>query len=183
MKFQLVLWIVLAGAAVVYSAKCSAQDESERVQMFEELDPIEDADPDRRHPEKLWMPSVLFLESGDIGTLVAFDSISVHEVEISVGHKMVVGCEWILYYFNGTEKVEVRRNLGGSLGALFGSGRMVIQDLNAIAESRGSLQLIAQLTLFETDIPMQHAWNPKEGRYRALWRGLATGLLTGSRRP
>ncbi len=182
MKFQLVLWIVLAGAVLVCSAKCSGQDESERVQMFEELGPIEDASPERRHPEQLWMPSALLLESGDIGTLVGFDSTSVHEVEISVGHKMVVGCEWILYYFDGTEEVEVRRNLGGSLGTLFGSGRTVVQGLNAIAESKGSLQLVAQLTLFETDIPMQHAWNPKQGRYRALWRGLATGVLMGSRR-
>jgi hypothetical protein len=92
---------------------------------------------------------------------------------------MVIGCEWVLYYFDGTEHVVVRRNLGGSLDTLFGGGRTVIQGLDAIAESRGSLQLVAELTIFETDIPMQHSCNPKLGRYRALWRGVATGVLTG----
>jgi hypothetical protein len=150
--------------------------------MFEELGPIDDADPARRNPEKMWMPSALLIESSDLGTLVGFDSASVHEVETSVGYKMVVGCEWVLYYFDGTEPVEVRRNLGGSLGTLFGSGRTVVQGLDTIAESKGSLQLVAELTLFETDIPMQHAWNPKQGRYRALWRGLATGMLTRGRK-
>ncbi len=177
MKMQPPLWISVTLAILLSSATSFAQQKSDQVQLFEALEAIEDADPERRHTEVLWMPSRLLLESSDIGTLVGFDSTSVHKIKISVGHKMVVGCEWVLCYFDGTEQIELRRNLGGSLGTLFGSGRMAIQGLNSIAESKGSLQLIAELTVFETDIPIQHMWDPKRGRYRALWRGLATSVL------
>jgi hypothetical protein len=174
------LWISVTLAILLCSATGFTQQNPEQVQLFEALDAIEDADPEQRHPEVLLMPTRLLLESSDIGTLVGFDSISVHSIKISVGHKMVVGCKWVLYYYDGAEQIELRHNLGGSLGTLFGSGRMVIQGLNAIAQSKGSLQLIADLTVFETDIPIQHMWDPKQGRYRALWRGLATGVLMGN---
>lgn len=103
-----------------------------------------------------------------------------HTIKISVGHKMVIGCEWVLYYFEGTEQIVVLRNMGGSLEALLGRGRMVDQGLDQVSESQRSLQLVAELTVFETDIPPQHMWDPKSGRYRPLWRGLAAGVLTGN---
>ena len=162
------------------SVPVSAQEEEERVQVFEELAPIPDADPEIRHEEVFGIPARLLIGPGEAGTYVSFDSTSVRAVKVTVGRKMVVGCEWTLYYFDGTKKMELRRNLGASPEMLLGSGRMVFRGLEAIADSMGSLQLIAELTLFETDIPIQHMWNPKLGKYRPLWKGLATGVLTGS---
>lgn len=177
MKSQSHVWLAMTLTMLPFSAIAATQDRAQEAQFFESMKAIQDADPELRHLEVLRMPSELLLESSDSATLVGFDSTSVHKIKISVGHKMVVGCEWILYYFDGTEPIEIRRNLGGSLETLLGSGRMVVQGLNAIAESEGSLQLVAELTVFETDIPVQHLWDPKKGRYRPLWRGLATGVL------
>jgi hypothetical protein len=112
------------------------QEKEEQVQMFETLEAIQDADPERRHSDVLRMPTELIIESRDNGTHIGFDSSSVREVNISVGHKMVIGCEWILYYFDGTEQITLRRNMGGSLGTLFGGGRHVIQGLGKIAETK-----------------------------------------------
>jgi hypothetical protein len=165
-------------AILLRSAVGFTQEEPKQVQMFEELEAIEDADPERRHLDVLWMPSGLLIESGENDVVVSFDSASVNEVRISVGHKMVVGCEWDLYYFDGTDRVRLMRNAGLSVESLFDHDRMLIRGLEAITEARGSLQIVAELTVFETDIPIQHMWDPKRGHYRVLWRGLATGVLT-----
>jgi hypothetical protein len=122
------------------------QETAEQVLLFESLEAIQDADPDRRHPEILRMPSELLVESRDNGTHIGFDSTSVHAIKISVGHKMVVGCGWILYYFDGTEQVVLRRNMGGSLGTLMGSGRTVVQGLNEISESQGKISTPVERT-------------------------------------
>ncbi|KPJ61482.1 MAG: hypothetical protein AMJ46_02030 [Latescibacteria bacterium DG_63] len=175
------VWPLAALAVLISSSVGLSQETAEQVQLFEPLEAIQDADPEQRHWEVLRMPSELIVESKDNGTHIGFDSSSVHTIKVTVGHKMVVGCEWILYYFDGTEQVELRRNTGGSLEVLLGSGRDVVQGLDKIVESQGSLQLIAELTMFETDIPPQHMWIPRKGRYRPLWRGLATGVLTGKK--
>lgn len=181
MKLEARIWPIVALAMLLCSNVGLSQETPEQVQLFETLEAIKDADPERRHSKILRMPSELIVESKKNGTHIGFDSTSVHTIKISVGHKMVVGCEWTLYYFDGTEQTVLRRNVGGGLETLLGGGRHVVQGLDRIAKSQGSLQLIAELTVFETDIPPQHMWIPKEGRYRPLWRGLATGVLAGNK--
>ncbi|UCF79481.1 MAG: hypothetical protein JSW03_04365 [Candidatus Eiseniibacteriota bacterium] len=179
MRPRTTVYAVVTLALLVCPNIVLSKQTAEQVQVLEPLDPIKDAYLERRHWEILTVPSELNIESKDNGTHIGFDPSSVYTVKVSVGHKMALGCEWVLYYFDGTERVELRRNMGGSLETLLGSGRHVVQGLEKIAESQGSLQLIAELTVFETDIPPQHMWMPKEGRCRALWRGLAAGIVNG----
>jgi hypothetical protein len=181
MKLINLACVLMVSLMVLSTTTGLAQEEGGEVQVFEELGPIPDADPETRHEEILQIPERLIVEPGDYRAYVSFDSTSVRTVKLSVGHKMVVGCEWTLYYFDGLEKIEIRRNLGGSPQTLLNPGHMVFKGLAEAAAPQGSLQLIAELTIFETDIPMQHMWNPKLGRYRPLWKGLATGVLRSTR--
>jgi len=179
MESKRIIWTTVTLVVLLCSAIGSAEETRGKVQMFETLPAIQDADPDRRHFVSVLMPSELLIEFTDGEAHVSFDSTSAYEVRISAGYKMAIGCEWILYYFDGAERIEVRRNLGGSLETLFDAGFMVVRGLGKTLDSQGSLQLIAELTVFETDIPAQHAWVPKDGRYRPLWRGVASGVLGG----
>jgi hypothetical protein len=50
------------------------------------------------------------------------------------------------------------------------------RTLYTVRQRAGTLQLIAEFTLFETDIPCGHMWLPqRSSQYRELWRGLAVG--------
>lgn len=151
--------------------------EAGRQELFSEIGPIEGADPERRQLRVLKVPTALILESQGAATRVGFDERSASELKLKVGHRMAVGCEWTLYHFREGERVVIRRNLGGSLETLMDGGH-VVQGVQEVAETQGSLQLIAELAVFETDIPPQHDWMPRNGRYRVLWRGVATGVLT-----
>ncbi len=174
MKHFLTMALILVSAFLISNP--GVQDKP-RPTLFQEIGPIEGADPERRHVETVAVPTALIVESKPNGTYVGFDQQSTCKLKLMVGHKMVVGCEWTLYYFRGTERVELRRNTGGSLGSLMDGGRHVVQGLQEIADVRGSLQLIAELSVFETDIPPQHMWMPKKGMYQLLWKGVATGVL------
>lgn len=161
----------------------TAQDEKghpsteEQPVLFQEIGPIEDANPEQRQIRTLTIPTALIVEPKETATHIGFDEHSVCTLNLEVGYKMVVGCEWTLSYFRGAERVVLRRSNGGSLGALNGNARHVVQGLQEIADTQGSLQLIAEFSVFETDIPPQHMWMPKKGKYRVLWKGVATGLL------
>jgi hypothetical protein len=173
--------LLISLIAILFSATLSrdsgAQDAKPPV-MFQEIGPIKDADPAQRQVKVLGVPTSLIIEAKPAGTYVGFDQQSVCELKLMVGRKMVVGVEWTLYYYRGTERVELRRETGGSLESLTSGGQQVVQGLQGIADVQGSLQLIAELSVFETDIPPQHMWMPQKGRYQVLWRGVATGTLT-----
>ena len=113
------------------------------------------------------------------GLMVGFDSSSTQAVVVSVGHNMIVGMTSEMFYYDGAERVP----LGGGPGqvelGLPNSERL--EQLEAIASRQGVLQIISELLIFETDIPVQHNWRPEDGKYRELWRGISTGVLEKQR--
>jgi hypothetical protein len=174
MRHELAFVAILV--TVILCGGSGAQDAKD-APLFPVLGPVEGADPERLHVEALEVPMALVVESSHLGTTVRFDDKSAVPLKLEVGHKMVVGCEWTLYYFRGEERVVLRRGVGGSLEGLT-NGSHVIQGLQEIVDVQASLQLIAELLIFETDIPSQHMWMPKNGKYRILWRGVVSGVLT-----
>jgi len=55
-------------------------------------------------------------------------------------------------------------------------GLVMPRELYAVRQRVGVVQLVAEFTLFETEIPCQHLWQPQRGsQYRELWQGLAVG--------
>jgi hypothetical protein len=171
---------VLSILIMTFSARfCRAQETGQPV-VFEELGPIQDADPEVRQLRTLNVPMMIIAESEGDDTYISFDERSACDLRIEIGYKMAVGCEWILYYYRGAEKVVLRHGTGSSLESMRSDSRHVVRGLQEIADLQGSLQLIADLSVFETDIPPQHMWMPGEGKYRLLWKGVATGMPAGN---
>jgi hypothetical protein len=108
------------------------------------------------------------------GALVRGDSTSLYEIKLDVGHKMTVGVQDVLYYFNGATRVDVSHGCTGNIGNLVLDGGL-LSDLMSIAEEQGVVQIVEEYTIFETDLPPQHEWVPELGKYQVLWRGLAVG--------
>ena len=171
MIFVLVLMALLPGAG---ADSIQAEHKIPAVWLAE---PIATADPERRHAVRFKVPTKLLIEFNEDGTHVGFDSTSAATITVKVGRRMAVGLNSELYYFDGTQRVELRRGCTSWPEAVFADGRDVIQGLDEVLASQTSVQLIAELVIFETDIPPQHHWTPKDGRYRELWKGFATGVL------
>ena len=183
-----VLLLGLLGAHILASNQNSSPDSgftrgdsSTSMEMFRHLPPMEGADPNRRHQETFSIPTRLLVERLSSGDFAVFDAASARPVVVSLGHKMVVGCKWDLIYYFGSKRNSLAGAFSG-VGMLDGGQLANLFGIQGLANRQRTLQLIAELVLFETDVPAQHHWNPEEGRYRELWKGVATGILEGERR-
>ncbi|MFQ5599566.1 MAG: hypothetical protein ACE5G2_03310 [Candidatus Krumholzibacteriia bacterium] len=150
------------------------------MEMYAGKPPVSDADPDIRHEETIRVPTrLVFPRSHPRWPAVSYDTTCVQTVVLNVGHKMTLGVGSRLSYDDGAEVIELGRGLR-SIGCLSCGGR-VLNGVTEVMDRQGSLQIIEELVLFETDIPDQHLWQPKRGRYQELWRGVATGVLERER--
>jgi hypothetical protein len=142
--------------------------------MYQQRGPTPGADPGQRHRETFRVPLRLQIEARDGSICVGNDSSSVVEISIDVGKLMTVGIASSLFYFQGAEREKFG---GGSLCNGYHAGRMCRPDLEltALAAAQGFVQFLEEMTVFETDLPSQHMWQPEKGRYRVLWRGVAVG--------
>jgi hypothetical protein len=145
------------------------------MQIFAPKPPILGADPSERHEETRSVATRLIARLDSDGLFLGVDSLSFRSITISVGRHMLVGLKCDSYYYDGPERVPL-----GPCPEQTGLGWAKCPELEGFlvrARKQGGMQFIQELTLFETNVPMQHDWHPEVGMYRILWRGVATGFL------
>ena len=150
MKMIPILFILMA--FLPEAAADSARAEH-KIPAVWSAEPIPDADPEQRHAVLFKVPTTLLLDLASDGTSVGFDSVSAAAITVQVGRRMAVGLDYELYYLDQAERVPLLRGMTSPPESLLGSGRSFVQGLDEILETQDSLQLIAELVVFETDIP------------------------------
>ena len=152
---------------------------ADSAKQFSRVPPIVDADPSVRHEQVFQVPARLVIDDWPGVVSVRFDSRSARHVTITVGEKMIVGVKWGLYYYDGMARVALMENMIGTVNVLDEARAQTFTGVNSVAARYGTVQLLAEIILFETDVPHQHMWHTyvKSDNYRELWKGLATGQL------
>ena len=148
---------------------------------FPVIPPIKDADPSVRHEETFQVPTRLLVMETLGRVKVGWDTDSVEDIHIDVGHKMIVGT-----------KVEINVVADGCPLEMYGpsmshrSGVHIVSkgdpflpflqiDKKSIPSSKEAV-IQAHITIFETAIPPQHMWDIQiDGRYRVLWERTVEG--------
>ncbi|GAF87043.1 unnamed protein product, partial [marine sediment metagenome] len=97
---------------------------------------------------------------------ISFDTDSLEEIELEIGYKMVTGFRREIFVISDGEKASYGFGLGTS--ASFGT-RFLSRQLHGIPMNKEKYVVEVRLTIFETDIPSQHMWNPKSDKYKELW--------------
>jgi hypothetical protein len=137
---------------------------------------IPDADPSVRHQETIPVPTNLRVGRNEYGVFVFPDTCCWLHVNIDVGYKMVVGHKLERYLYDGTRRIWLGTEIGAG-PVQPGWGNMNFPEAEGPASRWGTIQILADIVMFETDVPSQHGWNPEHGKYRELWRGVAVGSL------
>lgn len=135
---------------------------------FPILPPIANANPASRHRETHKVPTQMLIERTDDRVSVQIDSNSSETIILEVGENMVVGTEHeITVYRDGQEVAS------GGLGLENGDPGNWTTSLNRIHDGIPvpGEQYVLEIcfVVFETDLLPQHAWIPKNGRYKQLW--------------
>jgi hypothetical protein len=97
---------------------------------------------------------------------VSVDQQSLIEIELEVGYKMVAGFKHQLFVVSQGERKHRSGGLGGSanIGTSF-----LNRSQGGIPQPGQKYVIEVEFVIFETDIPGQHLWSPKSGKYRELW--------------
>jgi hypothetical protein len=151
--------------------------------IFPNLPPIADADPSVRHKVVVCLADKLRVTRTDRILSIEADMASVQEVPVTAGKNMVMGIKTELpVYAVGSP----RPDRAGSIGL---SSRLNFCDIEQKARSGIATDIVnrnqggipengkkyiveKKMTIFETDIPSQHLWQPQGSKkYRELWSG------------
>jgi hypothetical protein len=167
-----------SGAIVLFAlALCTGQP-------FPILPPTPDADPTIRHEVKVEMPATLIVQRTADKLSVSYDQATLQIVSIMVGKKMFIGMkDEFRVYPDGDARPEEFRGL--TMGSVLESDTAApFSNPNFLKSSetltaahdhipaRGKHYIVEHdITLFETDIPAQHFWNPRGSpKYKVLWK-------------
>ena len=144
-----------------------------------EYPPTSDADPSVRHELEVPMPTHLSVQRTANRLSIAFDPAAQRKVKITVGRKMTLGVKYELRVY---AKGDARPVDSGGVGYAGFNEPDVPSDLGFLngvtfltrahdgIPAPGKRYVIEEdVSLFETDVPPQHMWNPNTRRYRLLW--------------
>ena len=135
------------------------------------IPPILGADPSARHHVSFQMPTKLKIQRTADVLSVAVDLAATESVNLMVGRKMVTGVESQLYVSEESKSGHADRQLRRSSSATdFNLGTAFLnaqQDGLPIPGRRYIVEM--DLAVFETDIPPQHMWEPRGGKFTVLW--------------
>jgi hypothetical protein len=138
-----------------------------RVEPFQIIEPVADADPSIRHAVEVNVPTIMRVVSRGTSVTVSFPTI--RPMNLMVGDRMVTGISYKqTLHLDGVERL-LSRSLHGGLA--FKPEEVVLTPgRDGVTEPGQEYILEQQVTMFETDIPTQHMWSPKVGKYyRVLW--------------
>jgi hypothetical protein len=116
------------------------------------------------------VPAGLSLERALDTLTVAVDPGSLAATQVAVDPGMVLGVESDVVVFPRGGERPARGRHGLSSGTSFDLGDDTWQSARDGLPVPG-VKYVAEveLVLFETDVPAGHLWDPRAGRYRALW--------------
>jgi hypothetical protein len=172
-------WNVLK-APLPRSMGAQAQAPSTRVRTFPVLPRIADADPSVVHEVTTQIPTKLRVSRTSDTLSIAFDSNSSQAVKLMVGKNMITGVETALrVYPERTNRPSQSRGMGFSSSLDFGSGTVFLNASQDGMPLPGKSYTIEEsLTVFETDVPEQHMWSPKNSpNYRVLWQAVVKQIV------
>jgi hypothetical protein len=134
---------------------------------FPVMAPVADADPSTRTPVTVGIPVTMRVVRRGESLLVSFPTVQ--STNLTLGHKLVTGFRREdTLYCDGTA-----RPLGMSLqgGLLFESSTNVLPfKIGTLPTMGREFTLEHRVTIFETDMPVQHMWSPQSGKhYGVLW--------------
>jgi hypothetical protein len=148
---------------------------------FPALPPIADADPSVRHKVVLCLPDKLRVTRTDTTLSIEFDMASLQKVPVIASKNMVMGIkDELRIYAVGSPRPDRAGNirLSSSLDfctpeqrARSGSSTDILnRNQGGIPETGKKYIVEMEMTVFETDIPSQHMWQPQGStKYRKLW--------------
>jgi hypothetical protein len=141
---------------------------------FPVLPPIPDADPSVRDKKAFSLPtdSGLRIKRTDDQISVGVDPGRLKSVELGVGKNMVVGFKHELFVYREDKLIE--SHPGGMQSPPDGVSYSTLaysfkRGTDKIPQPGETYRVEVRLSLFETDIPTQHFWQPESGKYRVLW--------------
>jgi len=127
---------------------------------------IADADPSIRKTRIIRVPSLLSNARTDSSISVFADTGSFEEVSLDVGYNMIVGFKYDMYVTSlDLEPRWIAGRLGGAPSGSFGTFH---KALYGFPEPAVEYRFEMVRTVFETDVPGQHAWMPKSDKYKIL---------------
>jgi hypothetical protein len=143
-------------------------------QVFPQYPPAPYADPSIRHQVQVSVPARLSVQRTSSRLSVSYDLASLRKVKITVGEKMALGIkDELRVYVNGDTRPQQARAVSeGSLPdpAILKATESLTTVQDGIPAPRKRYIIEHDISLFETDIPPQHLWNPENSRkYRVLW--------------
>jgi hypothetical protein len=133
---------------------------------FRIIPPIADADPSVRHAVLMRVPTRMLVVRHRDSLAVSFPTLET--TNLMVGHKMVTGVmreDAVIY--DG-----LAHPRGMSLGGVVfeTSTNVLTFGQEGIPKAGREFTLEQRVTIFETDMPVQHMWSPQSGKhYRVLW--------------
>ena len=151
--------------------------------LFPEHPPTRDADPSVRRTVEIQLPSRLNVDRTARSLFVSYDLASLQKVKVTLGAHLDIGVkEEIRVYPIGDPRPSQPHGVGyssmkestviSSDVEFFLKGTSIFNSAHDGIPMPGKQYRIEEdLTLFETDIPRQHIWNPESGEsYRILWK-------------
>jgi hypothetical protein len=158
-------------AAIVTPDKTSATSKSEQWHGWPTLGPITNADPSIRVPLLVHVPTKLKIERTTDMLSLEIDHSSLEATNLMVGTNMVTGVQSELYAF--PEGQPRPANGGYGLGGMdFNLGKSFWHTKQEGIPLPGKKYVVElDLTVFETDVPPQHMWDPHGSKnYKVLWQ-------------
>lgn len=131
------------------------------------MSPIADAAPAVRHAVEIRVPTAMQVEKHGDSLLVRFPTLV--RTNVTIGYKMEYGIEWGWTILHDGMAHPLHREVRSVLDFPPGT-RTLTLDRGAIAGPAKEFTLEHQITIFETDMPVQHMWSPQSGaHYQVLW--------------
>lgn len=135
---------------------------------FPAYPPIADADPVIRTSREFEIPTSLKIERTANQLFVSIDMNSLKKRYLNVGKNMVTGFEDNIIIYRGNEVLS-----SGRWGYSSGNRPAIATDIfnrsqNKIPNPGEEYRIEVNFNIFETDIPPQHMWMPKGGKYRVI---------------
>ena len=171
MKSKIILCfaLVLSGGLFGCSAAAQSSAESEPFRGFPILPPITNANPSIRVPLLVHVPTKLKIERTTDMLSVEVDQSSLEATNLMVGTNMVIGVQSEEYVFPEGEPRPANGKYGW--GTDFNLGTSLLHTRPDGIPLPGKKYIVeVDLTVFETDVPPQHEWQPQGSKYyKVLW--------------
>jgi hypothetical protein len=174
MKPKLILCLALALSGGLFGCSMAPRD-FEKTQPaigFPILPPIADANPLVRKYISVQVPTK-FKIARTIDTLtIGLDRNSFESTNLLIGKKMITGIQAKIFIYPAGERRPANGDYSLAGGLDFDFDPCTWNATNDKIPLPGKKYIVEQdFTIFETDIPTQHMWNPQGGKnYKILWQ-------------